>query len=104
MQVDQPGWFALRIPKDVGKTELDRPLFAHTSPIYIELAGKNIFRADVARDLVREIQESMKTIDEKGVFADEAQRQKVLGVYRAGVRVLEERIQNQKAEGGNFSP
>jgi hypothetical protein len=102
LQVDEPGWFALRIPQDVGKTELDRPLFAHTSPIYIELAGENIFRAGVARELIQEIQESIETLDEKGTFADDAERQKVLSVYRTGIQVLEKRIQT--AKDGNFSP
>jgi hypothetical protein len=44
----------------------------------------------------------METIKQKGRFADDAERQKVLGVYQAGVRLLEERIRD--ADGGSFSP
>jgi hypothetical protein len=101
LQVGQPGWFALRIPDDAGKNELDRPLFAHTSPIYIELAGRTLFRPEVAHKLIREMEESMNTIQSQGVFADAAERGRVLGVYQSAVRALEKRI--RKAESGNFS-
>jgi hypothetical protein len=91
--IDGPGWFALRIPEDVGKTELDHPLFAHTSPIYIEMQGRGeIFRVDTARELVEEMRASIQTIQEKAVFADDAERQRVLDVYESAIKKLEDRI------------
>lgn len=94
LEITEPGWFALRIPANVGKTELDRPLFAHTSPIYVELAGQSIFREEVARDLIKEMQESMQSIQQKATFANDGERQAVLNVYRAGIRTLQDRLRN----------
>ncbi len=96
--IDQPGWFALRIPADVGKTELDRPLFAHTSPIYIELGGRQLFRSDVAQGLVDEIRASVQTIEDNAVFADENERQRVLRVYQTAIKTLEDRIRTERDE------
>jgi hypothetical protein len=96
LSVNEPGWFALRIPADVGKTELNRPLFAHTSPIYLEMEGrKNIFRAETARELIAEMRESMQTIESKGVFADDTERDRVLDVYRTGIKALEDQIRER---------
>ena len=92
LEVDEPGWFALRIPPKSGKTELDRPLFAHTSPIYIEVAGNKIFRVDVAKQLIEEMQAGSRTVEEKGTFANEAERRAVLDVYRNGIEALRQRM------------
>ncbi len=91
--IDRPGWFALRIPSNVGQSELGRPLFAHTSPIYVEYQGKQIFRADVAEGLIEEIRDSMAAIKTKGEFANDAELQRVLDVYQTGIDNLEQRIQ-----------
>jgi hypothetical protein len=91
--IDRPGWFALRIPSGVGDSELGRPLFAHTSPIYVELQGKQIFRVDVARELIEEIRRGMAAIEEKGKFGSDAERRQVLEVYRASIANLEQRIE-----------
>ncbi len=63
-----------------------------TSVIYVELAGRTIFRADVARGLIEEMRESMDVIQEKGTFASDARRDAVLGVYREGIAELERRM------------
>jgi hypothetical protein len=92
LEIDEPGWFALRIPANVGMTELGQPLFAHTSPIYVEQSGRRIFRKDVAQDLIEEMEESIESIQRQAKFADEAERQAVLGVYQAGIDVLRKRL------------
>jgi hypothetical protein len=87
--IDQPGWFALRIPSDVGQNELGRNLFAHTSPIYVEMQGRRIFRTDVAGELVSEMQRSVQAIQRQARFGSDAERQAVLGVYRRAIEALE---------------
>ena len=94
VKVDQPGWLALRIPDQSGKNEFGKDLFAHTSPVYIEWAGKRIFQADIAKQLVAEIQSNMETIQKKGLFADDAEREAVLKVHRQGIADLRLRLQN----------
>ena len=68
LHVSEPGWIALRIPLDAGTNELGRPLFAHTSPVYVEVAGRRRFRPEVARGIVNEMQESLELVNTKGAL------------------------------------
>jgi hypothetical protein len=95
VSVNEPGWLALRIPIEAGTNELDQPLFAHTSPIYVELAGRRIFRRDEAERLRHDLQQSIEIIRKQGVFGNEVEREAVLNVYREGLRKLDERIESQ---------
>jgi hypothetical protein len=97
LQVDEPGWFAIRIPADVGNSELGHPLFAHTSPIYVRVGGQSLFRPEVAQSLIDEMRESMETIRAKGTFSDDAERQQIFGVYEQAIDGLEKRIQSVDA-------
>lgn len=89
IEIRESGWLSLRLPLTAGKNEFGRPLFAHTSPIYVEVAGKRIFRAEVADALRREMQDSMVTIKTKGTYKNDGELQGVLGVYRRGIEGLE---------------
>ena len=66
-QADAPGWLALRTPpppvKDdpqltepVGQNILGRELFAHTSAVYVEVAGRRHLDPKVAQQLLAEMQ------------------------------------------------
>ena len=44
VRVDGPGWLALKVPTTAGQNELGKPLFAHTSPIYVTVNGQRLFR------------------------------------------------------------
>ena len=92
VKVDQPGWLALRIPSHAGKNELDKHLFAHTSPIYFEISGKRIFHHEIAQQLTAEIEDNIKTIQEQGIFADPKELETVLNVHRKGIEVLHKRM------------
>ncbi len=94
VQIDEPGWLALRVPLDAGNNEFDRQIFAHTSPIYVEIAGRRIFRSDVARELIGEIKQNIETINEKGKFANDGERDKVLEVHRRGMEILRQRLKD----------
>jgi hypothetical protein len=93
LQITEPGWFALRIPLDAGKSELGGTLFAHTSPIYVEMAGKRIFRKQVAEQLIDKIKKDTQEIERQATFADENERETILGIYRRAIRQLEQRIE-----------
>ena len=92
LPVKEPGWIALRIPLDNNLNELDRRLFAHTSPIYIELAGQRIFRIETAEELLKHMRQEVKVIQEQGVFADQEERNAVFSVHRDAVELLKVRI------------
>lgn len=91
---NQPGWIALRLKSDQ-KNELGGSLFGHTSAVYIELSGKSVFKPDTARELIADMQGSIQTVQEKGVFADEQQRERVLAIYRDGIATLRKRLGQQ---------
>lgn len=95
LEIDKPGWFALRIPLDAGNSELGKPLFAHTSPIYIAMNGKRVFRKEVAQAMIAEMRAAIDTIDEKGVFATDDERRAVLEVYQDGITSLNDMLGRQ---------
>jgi hypothetical protein len=92
VDVREPGWIALRIPLEAGKNEFDKPLYAHTSPIYVNVSQQRIFRREVAAELIAEMQKNIETITATGKFADDAEREAVLQVHREGVAILQERL------------
>lgn len=91
LQVDEPGWIALRVNSQQ-KNELGGSVFGHTSAVYVELAKKSIFKPEVAKELIADMRESIRTIEEKAVFADEQQRERVLNIYREGIATLSKRL------------
>lgn len=107
LPVNASSWLALRLPpppiKDdpeltapVPLNELGQPLFAHTSPIYIELAGQRIFDRDTAQALLAEMEQSIEQITKQGQFADAAEKASVLTVYAEGIDTLKKQL-NQAA-------
>lgn len=96
VEVKEPGWVALRIKPDANVNELGRPLFAHTSPIYLEVDGKTIFRKETAEQLVAEMRQSIETIKALGEFNSDATRDQLLAVYETEIKNLEQRIERGK--------
>jgi hypothetical protein len=94
VRVDQPGWFAARIDS-TAKNELDRPLYAHTSPVYVEYAGKRILDVDAARGLLEQIEEAAAAIQGKGRFTSPQARDGVLTLYHQAAADLRERIKRR---------
>ena len=92
VQIPGPGWLALRIPLETPQGELGRPLFAHTSPIYFEVTGKRVFDPAVANELIQEINDGLKVIEEKAVFANESERRAVDDVHRRGIAELRRKL------------
>jgi hypothetical protein len=92
--ISEPGWIALRV-KTERKNELGAPLFAHTSAIYVEIAGKTIFKPEVARELIANISQAMRTILERASFADDKQADEILSVYQEGIASLRKRLEKR---------
>lgn len=107
LPVTEPCWLALRTPPPavaddpelqtaVPENDLGAPLFGHTSPIYVRLAGRDVFDVAVAEHLLAEMTDDLEQIKEKAVFADEHQRHDVLHVYDDAIRELKKRIKAQQ--------
>lgn len=93
LRISQSGWIALRVSAET-KNELGGPLFGHTSAVYVEVAGKAIFKPEVAEALIADMREAMQTIEPKATFAGDAERNEVMDVYRKGIATLRERLEN----------
>ncbi len=98
LDANEPGWLALRIPLDAGKNEFDKPLYAHTSPVYVQVAGERIFRPQIAQELIDEIKDNMQTIQSKGRFDSEAERESVLEVHRDGIAILQKWLAEKRSQ------
>jgi hypothetical protein len=106
LDITESGWVALRVESgalpvgpeaparaDGHANEMGEPLFGHTSAIYVEVAGKPIFKPEAARELIAEMEGAIADITAKGHFDNDAQRDEVLGVYRAGIGTLQKRVE-----------
>ena len=101
--IDQPAWLAVRTPpppvpddpiptEPVAENEFGGKLFSHTSPVYVHVDKRGVFRSEVAQGLIDEMRSSVEKINEQAVFQSEAERKRVLGVYDEAIGVLERRI------------
>jgi hypothetical protein len=99
-QIDQPGWLALRIPPPIRKDKdeivpknlFGRKLYGHTSPIYIEVAGKSHFNAKTALAMLKGLRAAQESISKNGKFIDQQAQARVLQVYDDAHEKLEARI------------
>jgi hypothetical protein len=92
--IDEPTWFAVRIDAQA-RNELDARLFAHSSPVYIDLAGKRVFEVESARSLLRELEQAREAIRQRGQFSSPAARDAVLARYEQAEKEVAERL-NQR--------
>jgi len=89
VRVDRPGWIALRIqPAPETQTEMGRPLFGHTSPVYLRYRGNLSSDPEAARHLVRELKRSQDVIREEGVFSDTSELESILAIYETALSRL----------------
>lgn len=101
--VPASGWYALRTPPPSvpGDPELSEPrplnelgreLYAHTSPIYVTVAGQPHRDPTTIAQLIEHVEKSLQYIPENGVYADDASRETVLSLYRQTLEELRERL------------
>ena len=89
--VDSPTWFAVRI-ESTTKNELDQQLFAHTSPVYVEMAGQHLFDVESGQALIKQMEQGRDDIRARGKFSSTAARDRLLATYDEAIRDLAERI------------
>ena len=96
--MSRPGWLAIRIPPPdlkgdtTPKNEFGRKLYGHTSPIYIEVAGKSLFDPRAARSLLEQMKMAQAMINKNGRFEDDQARLRVLDVYLDATEKLKSRL------------
>jgi hypothetical protein len=82
VQVDRGGWIAARVSGGA-KTHAGFPVFAHTSPVYIQVEGTPSRRAEAAGAFVDEIEDSMQFIRKNYAFSKDADRALAIGRFEA---------------------
>lgn len=105
LDVVESCWLALRTPcanaaidsteASPGKNEFGAELFAHSSPIYVRLDGQDVFDRDTAAQLIDQMLDDMKQIENRAKFANESQRREVLSPYREACAVLAKQLGRQ---------
>lgn len=94
VRIDEPAWFAARIDS-TAKNELDRQLFAHTSPVYVDFAGKRVFDVAAAELMLKRMELAREEIGKRGKFADDAARGRLLAIYEETTKDLLHRIKQR---------
>jgi hypothetical protein len=94
VRIDEPSWFAVRIEAN-GLNEFEQKLFAHGSPVYVDLAGKRVFDVEAARTLLKQLEEARADIRAKGLFSNEEARDRLLALYQETTQALVRQI-NQR--------
>jgi hypothetical protein len=74
--VDGPAWFAVRLIESTRKNEFGQRLFAHSSPVYVDVAGQRVFDVEAALDVLRLIETAKGNIRARAVFSSPAARDK----------------------------
>lgn len=75
--LDRSGWIALRVSGPAHPEIKGEGLFAHTSPVYVQVAGTTAGSADDARYFLAWIDRLWKTIEERDLIPDAALKEAV---------------------------
>jgi hypothetical protein len=98
LEISGPCWIALRTPPPPTKespdpafarNELGGAIFAHTSPVYVEVAGRGVRSEETVRGLLEEVRRARETIEKRGLFAGDHEKAHVLAVYASAATALE---------------
>ncbi len=96
VEITESGWVAIRVTPGKAVNELGRELFAHTSPIYVNVGDKPRFHVETARSLIEELRQSIEIIAAKGKFGNAAEQQGIVKIYEDTIRDLEQRIERAR--------
>jgi hypothetical protein len=91
VRIDEPGWFAVRIEAKT-TNELGQRLFAHSSPVYIDVAGKRVFDLNAAEALLRQLEQGQQDIRTRGKFSSDPARDALLAIHTEAIGNLKDRI------------
>jgi hypothetical protein len=87
VRIDAPGWLAACIASPT-KNELGHQLFAHTSPVYLDYAGKRPFDIQAAEALLKQIEDGHALIAAQAKFSTDAAKAEVLKLYDGAAEQL----------------
>ena len=82
--VNESSWFAFRALGPPGRLVLGGDLFAHTSPVYVSIADRPQGSAQDGAYFVSWIDRLIEMAIERGSFASDADRDRVVALFRSG--------------------
>ena len=86
LPVSSDGWIAARLA-GAHRDSFHQPVFAHTSPVYVQSGVASPERADAARQFADGIDRDLDRIRIKGRFYNDTQRREIEDLYRQGQQV-----------------
>lgn len=105
LPVAEPGWLALRVPPEMpysirsrytgrGVNILGKAVFAHTSPVYVTLAGRSLSDPAAVAQLIARLDTALRTVETHGSFRDEAGRDSIRRIYLEARTALQKGIES----------
>ena len=92
-RVDVPavsdGWLAARLSSPV-RDSFYQPLFAHTSPVYVETGQRAPEQRPAATFFTQAIDKSLAWVDRQGHFQSDQQRREVAELFKAGQNIYQQ--------------
>lgn len=88
LRVPTDGWVAARLSSPL-RDSFFQPLYAHTSPVYVQTGRRAAERAEAAAFFARELDAALAWVEQKGKFRTEGQRQEVEALFKEGQAVYQ---------------
>ena len=82
LPIKQSSWVALRVRGPESPTVFDGPAWAHTSPVYIKVAGRPITSQKDARYFVDWIDQMIRVVEARNRFSRGDDRHQVESLFR----------------------
>jgi len=98
LSLDRSSWVAARayssdrLPTQTHLTGGGSPVFAHTSPVYVDFRGQERTSAESASYLLAITDKTIRWAETMARYHDEAQRQEVLALYRRARAVYQQQL------------
>ncbi len=86
------GWLVARCSQNNQFNAINASNIAHTSPVYLEVDGKALFRPESAEFWLGNMRQHVEDIQKNAVFENDAHREEEMAYIQSAIRVLEERI------------
>jgi hypothetical protein len=82
LPIERSSWIALRVRGPESPAVFDGPAWAHTSPVYVKVAGRPIASRTDAEFFVDWIEQMLKVVDARNRFARIEDRREVESLFR----------------------
>jgi putative heme-binding domain-containing protein len=82
LEIDRSSWIALRVRGPDHPLVFDGPAWAHTSPVYVEVAGQKISSPEDAAYFVDWIEQLLRVVAARNRYATVEDRQEVEALFR----------------------